>query len=71
MIYLKTTERIGNGGGLSATIKNCIQVDALCKRITMTRFQMKGWDEFGMQTEYHTLVKIWKVPRNAPLGLLL
>jgi len=36
----------------------------------MKRVQMNGGDEFGENGEFHTLVKVWKVPRHVALGLV-
>lgn len=54
---------------VSATSKSYVHVDEPYNTEVFHRVESNGVDGFGENGEFHTLVKVWKVPRNVTLGL--
>jgi Predicted ATPases of PP-loop superfamily len=54
---------------VSATSKSYVHVDEPYNTEVFHRAESNGVDGFGENGEFHTLVKVWKVPRNVTLGL--
>jgi diphthamide synthase (EF-2-diphthine--ammonia ligase) len=54
---------------VSATTKNYVSVDEPFNTELFQRVKCNGGDGFGENGEFHTVVKVWKVPRNVVLGL--